>query len=72
MVQEVAQGLIAERHYSLVEAARWLAVSKHTLRAWCRQRRIAHVRAGRRLVFFADDLRAFAARHRVEAREGGE
>lgn len=54
----------------LVAAARRLGVSPHTLRAWAvYQRRIAFIRAGRRILFSPRDLEAFEARCRVEARE---
>lgn len=49
-------------------SAKVIGVSPHTLRAFVRQRKIAHYRVGRRLVFKDEDLREFLARHRVEVR----
>jgi excisionase family DNA binding protein len=53
---------------SLMEAARHLGVSPHTLRAWANyQHRLPFYRLGRRLRFAVADLDAFLAAHRVEA-----
>ncbi|MEO7860043.1 MAG: helix-turn-helix domain-containing protein [Nitrospirales bacterium] len=53
---------------NLNEAACFLGISPHTLRAWTRERRIAFHRCGRRLVFAVTDLERFLADNRVEAR----
>jgi excisionase family DNA binding protein len=57
---------------SLKDAARILGISPHTVRVLARQRRIAHYRMGRRLVFKATDLAAYLAAHRVQARLSAE
>ena len=56
------------RKLDLTQAALFLGVSPHTLRAWLRERRIAFHRCGRRIVFAVSDLEQFLADHRVEAR----
>jgi excisionase family DNA binding protein len=52
---------------------RWVAarlgLSRHTVRAMARRRELAHVRIGRRLIFYESDVAAYLSRHRVEARE---
>jgi excisionase family DNA binding protein len=62
--------LDTRRNLSLPDAARRLGISPHTLRAWTRQGRLSHLKAGRRVLFTPDDLEAFEARCRVPAREG--
>lgn len=57
------------RRLSLLEAAPFLGVSPHTVRAWARARRIPFHRLGRRLVFDRADLERFLAANRVPARE---
>jgi excisionase family DNA binding protein len=52
---------------SLPEAAQHLGVSRHTLRGWIRQKRIAYVRLGRRVLFAPADVQKFVTAHRVEA-----
>src|SRR5262249_19876442 len=47
-------------------AAAFLGLSKHTVRALTRRRRLAHFRLGRRLVFRDADLEDYMRRHRVE------
>lgn len=55
---------------SLRAAARRLGVSPHTLRAWAvYQRRLPHLRLGRRILFRLADLEEFEARCRIPARE---
>jgi len=49
----------------LLEAAPFLGISPHTLRAWVRDRRIAFHRMGRRIVFARGDLERFIQQHRV-------
>ncbi len=53
---------------SLPEGAAVLGVSRHTLRAWARQRRIPFYRLGRRIVFARSDLERFLAANRVRAK----
>ncbi len=54
---------------SIAEAAAILGVSRFTLRAWVRQRRLAFHRLGRRIVIDRGDLEQFLQAHRVPARE---
>jgi excisionase family DNA binding protein len=54
--------------HNLRWAARRLGVSPHTVRALARRRALAHVRAGRRLIFYETDIAEYLRRHRVEAR----
>lgn len=54
---------------SVEQAATRLGVSKFTVRAWLRQRRLAYHRLGRRIVLAEPDVERFLAAHRVEARE---
>lgn len=56
------------RRLSLSEAAEFLGISPHTLRLWCRTRRLPSYKLGRRVVLDETDLRAFLAANRVEAR----
>jgi excisionase family DNA binding protein len=56
------------RKLDLTQAAPFLGVSPHTLRAWTRERRIPFHRCGRRIVFALVDLERFLADNRVEAR----
>jgi len=58
------------QHWDIPTAAAHIGVSKYTLRAWLRQRRIAHIRAGRRIVLARDDVDRFLRAHRIEALEG--
>ena len=51
---------------SVPAAALLIGVSKHTLRAWIRDRRFAHYRVGRRVVIHRTDVETFLARHRVD------
>ena len=60
--------LNADSGHDLDYAAAFTGLSKHTVRAHVRARRIAHYRIGRRIVFKDEDLRAFLARHRVDVR----
>jgi excisionase family DNA binding protein len=57
----------AGRKLSVAEAAVILGVSRFTVRAWIRQRRLAFHRLGRRIVLDLRDLETFLARHRIEA-----
>ena len=65
--QSNGEGRLAEAQ-GLNPSAKILGVSPHTLRLYARQRRIAHVRIGRRLLFMPEDLQEFLRQHRVEAR----
>jgi excisionase family DNA binding protein len=53
---------------SVEEAARVLGISRHTVRAWVRGRRLAHHRLGRRIVFSPEDLERFIRASRVPAK----
>jgi excisionase family DNA binding protein len=57
------------RKLSVLEAAQFLNVSVHTIRAWTRSRRLPFLRLGRRVVFDIADLEAFAAAGRVPPQE---
>jgi excisionase family DNA binding protein len=48
-------------------AARLLGLSRHTVRAWLRDRRFPFYRVGRRVLINRADVEAFLVRHRVEA-----
>ena len=52
---------------SLPEAACRLGVSRHTMRAWIRQRRLPFVRLGRRVLLDPHDVQRFIDAHRVRA-----
>jgi excisionase family DNA binding protein len=51
------------------EAAARLGVSPYTVRAWLRQRRIAHVRCGRRVLVPASAVERFIVANTVHPRE---
>jgi len=53
---------------SVVAAANLVGVSKYTLRSWIRQRRISHIRLGRRVLLDPRDLDRFVQAGRIEAR----
>lgn len=44
---------------SLVELADALRVSPHTIRAWCRKRRLVPIRLCRRLLFHPEEVQRF-------------
>lgn len=50
-------------------AAERLGVSPFTIRAWLRQRRLEHVKLGRRVLVPETALRRFVERNTVPARE---
>jgi excisionase family DNA binding protein len=54
--------------FDVVEAARRLGISKHTVRSLIRQRRLPAFKIGRRVVLAADDVERFLRAHRVDAR----
>jgi excisionase family DNA binding protein len=56
------------QNISIREAAAIVGVSSYTLRTWLRQRRLAHLRVGRRIVIAPHDLDKFLQAARVEAR----
>ena len=62
--------VLADRqgNLSIRGAAVLVGVSPHTLRSWLRQRRLAHIRLGRRVVIDPKDLDAFIKKNRIEAR----
>lgn len=55
--------------FNVVEAARRLGVSRFTVRALVRQRKLPAYRIGRRVVLDAEDVARFLAEHRVPARD---
>jgi len=57
-----------DRKLNIAEAAIKLGISKFTLRAWIRERRVPFFRCGRRIVFAQKDLDLFLERCRVKAR----
>ena len=57
-----------EGNLSIKSAAAIAGVSPFTLRSWLRQRRLAHLRLGRRIVIDPQDLEKFLQANRVEAR----
>ena len=57
------------RLLSVVEAAGMIGASQYTLRAWLRQRRLAHLRLGRRILFDPADLARFVQANRVAGRD---
>jgi excisionase family DNA binding protein len=52
---------------SIKAAAFRAGVSVFTMRAWLRQRRLAHMRLGRRIVIDPTDLETFLQTNRIEA-----
>jgi len=58
----------ADHKMNITEAASKLGISKFTLRAWIRERRLPFFRCGRRIVFAQKDLDQFLTRCRVNAR----
>jgi excisionase family DNA binding protein len=53
---------------SVDAAANVVGVSKYTLRSWIRQRRVASIRLGRRVLLDPADLEVLIRAGRVEAR----
>ncbi len=53
------------RLLSVQEAAQYLNISIHTLRTWVCERRIPHVKLGRRVLFRQGDLDQLAADHLI-------
>jgi len=54
---------------SLKEGAKELKLSIHTLRAWIYQKRLPHVRLGRRVLLRKQDLEELVNKSVVEAQE---
>jgi excisionase family DNA binding protein len=54
---------------SLEDLEKQSGISRHTWRSWIRQRRLAHVRLGRRVLVPEETYRLFVESNRVEARE---
>ena len=54
---------------NLAEGAKELRLSIHTLRAWVFQKRIPHVRLGRRVLLRREDLQRLIEKNVVEAVE---
>lgn len=57
--------------FNVTEAARRLGISKFTVRALVRKRKLSAYRIGRRVVLDSEDVARFLAAHRVEARGQG-
>jgi excisionase family DNA binding protein len=55
-----------QKLFDLLEAARYLNLSPHTLRSWVQRRRIPHLRLGRRILFDPIELDAFVETNRVD------
>ncbi len=53
------------RLLSAPEAAQYLNLSIHTLRTWVSERRIPHIKLGRRVLFRQTDLDRFAAQNLI-------
>jgi excisionase family DNA binding protein len=53
------------RLLSVREAAQYLSLSIHTLRTWVCERRIPHIKLGRRVLFRQADLDRFAAQNLI-------
>jgi excisionase family DNA binding protein len=66
MAMAIEQSGTAEQ-LTVPAAARLLGLSRHTVRAWLRDRRLPFYRVGRRVVINRADVEAFLLRHRVEA-----
>jgi len=58
----------AARLLSVEEASSKLGVSPLTLRAWIRQRRLPHVKLGRRVLLDSADIEHFIAIHKIGGR----
>ena len=58
-----------QKLYSVPEAAEYLNISIHTLRAWISQRRIPFIKLGRRVCFRPEDLTEFINNCAVEAKK---
>lgn len=56
--------------WDIGRAASALGLSVHTLYAWVNQRRIVHVKAGRRVMFDPKDIQAWIEEHKVLPEQG--
>jgi excisionase family DNA binding protein len=56
---------------SLVEGAKELNLSIHTLRAWTYQKKIPFVRLGRRILLRREDLENLVKKNLIEAKSQG-
>jgi excisionase family DNA binding protein len=54
--------------WNIRQAAEALGLSRHTLYAWVSQKRIAHVKAGRKVMFDPRDLQAWIQERKVQPR----
>lgn len=54
---------------NLKDAAEELKVSIHTLRSWIYQRRLPHVKLGRRVLLRREDLESLVNKNFVEAKD---
>jgi excisionase family DNA binding protein len=50
---------------SVQEAAQFLNLSIHTIRAWVSERRMPFIKLGHRVLFRQEDLARFAAKHLI-------
>ena len=60
---------LPSRLVDIKTAAARLGVSPFTVRAWVRQRRLAHAKLGRRVLISEDALEYFVAQNTVGARD---
>jgi excisionase family DNA binding protein len=58
-----------ERLLNVKQAGEKLSISVYTIRAWVAERRLPHVRLGRRVAFRPEDLEAFVKTNTVAARK---
>lgn len=58
-----------ERLLNVKQAGEKLSISVHTVRAWVKERRLPHVRLGRRIAFRPEALEAFVKTNTIEARK---
>lgn len=61
--------MVLPSNLSIKVAAARAGVSPFTMRTWLRQRRLAYLRLGRRIVIDPADLERFLHSNRVEAQE---
>ena len=54
--------------WSVIETARKLGISPHTLRTWVSQRKIKHLKIGRRVLFAPADVEELIQSSSVEPR----
>ena len=56
------------RLLSVIEAAVYLGITKHTIYSWTSQKRIPYVKIGGRTMLLKEDLDGFISKNRVESR----